>query len=255
MEALTANFSSRMLQYEDSLQKMSSEGPAHKDLASLSQDFSDFKVLMWRTVALFKSQIELLVQGLDKHEMVSRRKVLLLHGIPDDSNISSTQAALDVLSKHLNLKDIRAEDFVSCHRLGSTGNKPRPILVRFSSFTHRSAVWSAKTCLKGTGITISEFLTKTRHEVFMAARKHFGLQQCWSVEGKINIQLPDKSRSKVETMPELFKLIERFPTIVKAGQSSTPATGTATTSTSAKLNAAGAKTMAKRAISTRSQAK
>lgn len=225
MEALTATFSSRMLQYEDSLQKVSSEASEHKDLSSLSRDFSDFKALIWRTVALFKSQIELLVQGFDKHEMASRRKVLLLHGIPDDPNITSTQIALDVFSRHLKLDNIHEDDFVGCHRLGSSGSKPRPVLVRFSSFKHRSAVWNAKTSLRGTGITISEFLTKTRHDVFMAARKHFGLQQCWTVEGKINVQLPDKSRKKVETMPELFRLIEQFPTVVKAPQSSSTAIG------------------------------
>lgn len=254
MEAMTATFTSRMHQYEESLQKMSSEAPGHKDLSSLSQDFSNFKALMWRTVTLFKSQIELLVQGLDKHEMASRRKVLLLHGIHDDTNISSTQTVLNVLSKHLKLTDIHAEDFVSCHRLGTPGNKPRPILVRFSSFKHRSAVWSAKTCLRGTGITISEFLTKTRHDVFMSARKHFGMQQCWTIEGKISIQLPDKSRSKVETMPELFKVIERFPTLA----ASTPATDSARSSATTKTSAAGSKTVGKphmKPPTTRSQAK
>lgn len=48
-------------------------------------------------------------------------------------------------------------------------------------------------------ITISELLTKTRHQVFMQARKLFGMQSCWSAEGKIK---PDKGCRKITSMSE-----------------------------------------------------
>lgn len=76
---------------------------------------------------------------------------------------------------------------------------------------HRQLVWDSKKTLKGTGITISEFLTQARHRVFAAARKHFGMPNCWSMEGKIVIICPDKSRRKIETASELQDLFAKFP--------------------------------------------
>ena len=98
-----------------------------------------------------------------------------------------------------------------CHRLGSSRQKARPILVRFFDMEHRQLVWDSKKALKGTGITISEFLTQARHRVFGAARKHFGMHRCWSMEGKIVVICPDKSRRKIETESELQALFAKFP--------------------------------------------
>lgn len=107
--------------------------------------------------------------------------------------------------------DISTNDICSMHRLGSKGSKPRPVLVRFTSQKQRSAVWNAKSGLKSTGITLSEFLTKPRHETFMLGRKHFGIRNCWTTEGKIVVQTTDGKRHKCETMAELKLLIAAFP--------------------------------------------
>lgn len=216
MEALSANFQSRMHQYEESLQQLASpKAPAHSDLSALSKDFTDFKSMMWKTVTLLKSQIELIIQGFDRNETVSRRKVLLIHGVPEAADQNPSQTALDIFVNKLKLTDITSADIAVCHRLGSRTSKPRPLLVRFSRYAVRSAIWNAKTLLKGTGITVSEFLTKMRHDIFMAARKHFGIHQCWTSEGIINVQLPDKSRHRIESLSELNKLTQKSPLSAK----------------------------------------
>ncbi|KAI5631477.1 hypothetical protein NE865_15816 [Phthorimaea operculella] len=111
----------------------------------------------------------------------------------------------------MQLPDLTLSDLQSCHRLGSISSKPRPTLVRFRDIEHRQLAWDSKTSLKDTGIIISEFLTKSRHDVFMAARKHFGVRNCWSADGKIVILLPDKTRRKIETQCELNRLTSSYP--------------------------------------------
>ncbi|KAF9811198.1 hypothetical protein SFRURICE_002567 [Spodoptera frugiperda] len=67
----------------------------------------------------------------------------------------------------------------------------------------RDKVWYNKTKLKGTGITISEFLTKTRHQVFMAARNKFGVANCWTKAGHIYVLGPDGVRHRIASLTEL----------------------------------------------------
>uniref|UniRef100_A0A2H1W9F9 SFRICE_038682 n=1 Tax=Spodoptera frugiperda TaxID=7108 RepID=A0A2H1W9F9_SPOFR len=66
--------------------------------------------------------------------------------------------------------DLKVPDIKRCHRMGRATLKPRPILFKLHNVALRDSIWFGKTGLKGSGITISEFLTKTRHNVFMAAR-------------------------------------------------------------------------------------
>lgn len=107
-----------------------------------------------------------------------------------------------------------------CHRLGSTTQgKQRAILMRFYDRECRAEVWKKKTSLKGSGITISEFLTKERRGVFSAARNHFGVSRCWTQEGSIIIALPDGSRQKNVTVEILKRLTKQYPAVA-AGASS-----------------------------------
>ncbi|KAM3965979.1 uncharacterized protein ACR2FA_012837 [Aphomia sociella] len=211
MEELCGIFESRMTSYEVGLEQLSRTGETPTELNTLAKDYSEFKQLMWNTVKTIKTQMELLCTGLDRHEMASRRKVLLLHGV-DDSSENLKNTVHKIISSRLKIQDI-CPDSINCHYLGSDTARRRPILVRFSRYGDRDLVWKAKTHLKGTGLTISEFLTKSRHEIFVAARKHFGVRNCWTSEGKIIVLLADKSRQKLEVMSELRPLVERFPTV------------------------------------------
>lgn len=212
MDKLEKMFESRMCHYEQKLQKAAAgTSSAPPDISTLSREFTDFKTFVWQTLSTMKTQIELLSMGLDRHETAMRRKVLLLHGVPEMPNEKIHSVVLKVLTDQLKMTDVTLDHLQVCHRLGSSHTKARPILLRFNSIHHRHLVWDNKTALKGSGITMSEFLTKTRHKIFMTARGHFGVKQCWSVEGRIMIILSDKSRRKIESMRELEQLIKQFP--------------------------------------------
>ncbi|PZC75357.1 hypothetical protein B5X24_HaOG206404 [Helicoverpa armigera] len=215
MADLEKLFGSRMQDYEDKLLKIAAgSAPKHLDLASLSSEFIEFKSFVCHSLTLLKAQIELVSRALDKHETAMRRKILLFHGIPEKANEKVNETVLDVVVKRMKLDDACLDMFEVCHRLGASQAKTRPVLVRFKDMEHRRVLWDSKTSLKGSGI--SEFLTKTRHQVFVAARKHFGISSCWSAEGKIIVQAADKSRRKISSLGELDDLIALFPARVSA---------------------------------------
>ncbi|XP_028042489.1 uncharacterized protein LOC114252182 [Bombyx mandarina] len=212
LESLEKLFQTRMNDYDLKLQKASTGAvPAHVDISTLSREFNDFKAFVWQTLSQMKTQIELLSLGLDRHETMMRRKVLLLHGIPENKNEKLHKSIVEVFTRNMKLPEICIEHINNCHRLGNSQGKVRPVLVRFCSMEHRNVVWDNKTNLKGSGITVSEFLTKTRHKIFTAARQHFSVGNCWSVEGKIVILTPDKTRHKIECKSELDALTSRYP--------------------------------------------
>uniref|UniRef100_A0A2A4JNA4 Uncharacterized protein n=1 Tax=Heliothis virescens TaxID=7102 RepID=A0A2A4JNA4_HELVI len=226
-EELEKLFSSRMSEYEDKLLKATAvPDPAHSDISTLSRDFTDFKSFVYRTMSHLKTQIELLSLGLDRHETVMRRKILLFHGIAEKPNEKLNDTILKIFSKQLKIDEIHPEHLDVCHRLGSSQGKTRPVLVRFINMDHRRLAWDSKTSLKGSGITVSEFLTKTRHQVFMAGRKHFSVNNCWSAEGKIVVLTPDKTRCKISSMGELEKLMALYPACSTTPQESEAAVNT-----------------------------
>lgn len=243
LEDLEKLFGSRMRDYEAKLHKATTSSTSSPDIASISCEFSEFKAFVCQALTSLKTQIELLAAGFDRHETVMRRKVLLLHGVPEKENEKLSDVVRTLLSNQMKLTEVCKDSNVIhvCHRLGFSKLKTRPILVRFFRMEHRQLVWESKKVLKGTGVTISEFLTQVRHRIFTAARKHFGMSNCWSMEGKIVVICPDKSRRKFETASELHDLIAKFPCSADTGVSahskvpgSSEVTSLTTTATAAK---------------------
>ena len=211
LEDLEQLFNSRMADYESKLRNVSAGSEPAPDVAALSSEFAEFKTFVLQALSKFKSQIEMLSLGYDRHETLMRRKVLLFHGVAELPNERLTDVVHKVVTDQMSVPEFKKEWFHVCHRLGSSQGKTRPILVRLYTSEHRHLLWENKKALKGTGITISEFLTHTRHRTFMDARKHFGVPNCWSVEGRIVIVTPDGTRHKLESPGELRALVSRFP--------------------------------------------
>lgn len=223
VEDLEKLFSSRMREYEDKLLRATAgNDPTHADLTSLSKDFTKFKSFVCQALTHVKSQIVLLSLSVDSHETAMRRKVLLFHGIPENNSEKLSASIHQIIEEKLKVDNFKLEYLKVCHRLGAPQGRTRPVVVRFGDMEHRRLVWDSKTSLKGSGITISEFLTKTRHQAFTAARKHFGISNCWSAEGKVIVLTPDKSRRKIASLGELENIIALFPATAGADTSLDP---------------------------------
>lgn len=205
-DAIVEMFESRMAEYEDKLKKVT-----HTDISSLSQDFIRFKTFVWESLSLLKSQLELFSLGHERHEAHLRRNILLIHGVPEEQNENVLNTVTGIIVNKVGISDFSNNNIEVCHRLGVNKGKSRPIVVKFKDLHSRHLVWDNKTSLKGSGYTISEFLTKARHKTFLEARKHFGVKNCWSSNGKIVVLLPDKSRHKVELSTELQSLMIQYP--------------------------------------------
>ncbi|KAM3960812.1 uncharacterized protein ACR2FA_005120 [Aphomia sociella] len=206
MNGMMEHFDARMAAFQQDLQKVND---APLTVSSLAADFTTFKSFITDTLGILQQQVELLARQHDQSEMRSRRKILLLHGIEECRGTDSSQDVVRVVKEILKVPNFSLTDITRSHRMGlSAANKPRPVLVKFKDELIRSKIWFAKTALKDSGVTISEFLTKGRHDAFIAARHHFGVKNCWTRDGCVIIVTADGLRHRVTTTSEVKKLIE-----------------------------------------------
>ena len=82
------------------------------------------------------------------------------------STIDYYYGTMEVLSRHMKLHEVKSGSIESCHRLGPKKDSSRPVIIKFTTLRVRTTVWNAKSSLKATKITMTEFLTKPRQEVF-----------------------------------------------------------------------------------------
>ncbi|KAI5643158.1 hypothetical protein NE865_04880 [Phthorimaea operculella] len=204
IESLAASVHARMAAFEEELKK---DPTLKKDtVSSLSTEFQTFRSFVMTSLGALQQQIAMLTNELDKAEMRSRRKMLLLHGVPEEKDEDTSAVVVAVATDHLSLLELQPDDIRRAHRMGrfsATSNKPRPVLVKFASTKTRDEAWMGKVGLKGTGITISEFLTPRRHKLFKAARRKLGITKCWTREGRIIYLAPDGKRHTVASQQDL----------------------------------------------------
>lgn len=199
---LGAHFSSRIAQFERE-HKLDTPAPA-ATVSSLAAEFAAFKTFILESLGCLQRQVEMLSQETDELEMRSRRKMLLLHGVPEAKSEDLSAQVMRVAGVNLNLADLSVDDIARCHRLGRpAGEKPRPIVVKFCDIAVRDSVWFAKTKLKGSGITVSEFLTKARHTLFMTARARVGVAKCWTRNGAVYTVCPDGLKRRITSASDL----------------------------------------------------
>ena len=58
-------------------------------------------------------------------------------------------------------------------------------LVKFVSHRHRQDTLKARRALKGSGIIITEDLTRTNYELWRKTQKHPKILNCWTTAGKV----------------------------------------------------------------------
>lgn len=202
-------FNQRMSEFEQDLKKTpctSSSSTSTSTTSGLAAEFAAFRKFIVQTLDILQQQIGCLALSLDNMEMRGRRKILLLHGISEVKEEKTAQILAQVVKERFKL-ELTVPDIKRCHRMGrSTSHKPRPILFKLHDVALRDKIWFDKAKLKGSGITVSEFLTKSRHNVFMAARERFGVSQCWTREGTVFVLDSEGSRHRVTSFVDLNKI-------------------------------------------------
>ncbi|KOB67785.1 Uncharacterized protein OBRU01_19299, partial [Operophtera brumata] len=195
----------RMTQFEGAL--LISATPT--TVEAIAADYAAFKSFTLGVLKTLQRQVEILAGDADQLEMRSRRKILLFHGVPEVSKEDTASLVVKTVTANLKLPDFTGAQISRCHRMGRAGNgdRPRPILVKVRDVVMRDSVWFAKTNLKGSNVTLSEFLTRPRHLAFMSARERFGVKNCWTKDGHIHIVGPDGARHRICSLSELNELL------------------------------------------------
>lgn len=206
---LEEHFTKKMEELQVQLQCSSTS----KDtVAKVAEEFRTFRELIYTMLGLLRNQINECTRAVDSMETRHRRKALIFLGVAETENENCSEVISHIINNKLSLKHMPPGAINVSHRLGSTrGDRPRPILVRFLNADVRASVWKAKTLLKGSSISLREFLTKIRQQVFGKARLHFGIHSCWTQDGVIVIKTPDNGRCKVTSHSDLEPLLLKYP--------------------------------------------
>ncbi|XP_045771487.1 uncharacterized protein LOC123876708 [Maniola jurtina] len=200
LNAMAEMFQQKMGEFQQGLDS----APTTSTNASLAAEFSSFRTFVLSAMNTLQRQVEFLGTEVDRLETRRRRKMLLVHGVSEEKSEDVTSRVCNVVGEHLGVTGLSVSSIKSSHRLGRPSDKkPRPIVVKFADATLRDKVWFSKTGFKGSGITVSEFLTRSRHDVFMEARQRFGVNKCWTRDGCIHIIAPDGSRHRAECKADL----------------------------------------------------
>lgn len=197
-------FKQQMAEFQSSLSKAD---PASHTVASVSSSFATFKEFVLKALDMLQKQVDLVTRQVDQIEIRSRRSMLLVHGIAEAE--SEDTAVLVVNTLQATRDNLAAVDIKRSRRLGGRSGrdkKPRVVLVEFKDTAIRDDVWFNKVELKGSGVTLGEFLTKPRHAAFMEARERFGIRSCWTRNGDVYILGKDGVKHRANSIVEVKSL-------------------------------------------------
>jgi len=119
---------------------------------------------MWETIVELDDKYEDL-------ENYSRRTCLLIHGVPEDKDKDTDELSIKFCKNHLQI-DLTLAEISRSHRIGklkSPNEKPRPIIIRFTSYRTKVNIYKQKRKLKGKKLLITESLSKTRAKLYKEA--------------------------------------------------------------------------------------
>lgn len=106
--SLSDLFHKRMANFEAELPK-SQNTPS---MVSLSSEFNMFKTFIIETLNNFQQQLDLINNTVDSMEMRSRRKMLLLHGIPEVSKEDTPEIISKTAQQYVQLPNFTNKDIV-----------------------------------------------------------------------------------------------------------------------------------------------
>ena len=172
-------------------------------------------------ISALEARIDILESKSDDQEQYSRRNSLRMTGIPEENNEILQPKVLDILNSKLSLDaPIEPAHIDRMHRVGKPKeSSPRAILIKFTGYGPRSAVYKNRRNLKfartatpengNPAIYINEDLTRFRSNLLYQARRlktSKKIKGCWSSDGTILIQNNAGKIFPISTVTELNRL-------------------------------------------------
>ena len=179
------------------------EMKTHKEsIGKLTEEISSLKTELTEK----NNYIANLESRVDDLEQYSRRNCLMITGIPENENEKTDEVVLDMARNQLKAA-IDASDIDRSHRIPGgpvrrNTDRPRNIIVKFTTYNARRRVLEKKSSLKGGNnrIYINEHLTKARIELYYEARK---------------LEKQEKSNKHGLTMAEYIYTLQCEPTLIR----------------------------------------
>jgi len=139
------------------------------------------------------SKAKLAWAKVDDLEQYSRRANIRILNLPDEARETHYQCRQKVtqfLKSKLKMETFRQDDIDICHRIGSFGDNPRPIIVKFLRRTTKISVMERrpKGAPKGTPFVVDD-LTKRRRQLLQKARAFPAARNAWAWKGQIFVRL------------------------------------------------------------------
>lgn len=108
-----------------------------------------------------------MTEAYDALEQYGRRNCLIFRGIDHGVSEGTDGKIINLVNDKLGIKFNRS-DLDRAHRLmrKNQTTKPRPIIVKFTSYNMKAEVYRQKRKFNGTGFVITESLTKVRLELY-----------------------------------------------------------------------------------------
>lgn len=179
-------------------------------------DLKSENAILKERLADVERECELKVDDLEQY---GRRTSLRVFGIKESEKENTDDIVIKLLEDKLAIK-LPLEDIHRSHRVGrlekkattkngnpnSTADRPRPIIVRFSSYRVRQRVFQAKRKLAGTGVVIREDLTRHRLALLNAAATMYGMKNTWTSDGRIKFAVGEGPTRRIRTAERIEHL-------------------------------------------------
>ena len=162
-------------------------------------------------------KIEKLEKEADDQEQYSRSNCLIVHGIKNTSKrgeyLDNENFVCLELNKKLTLNPpIQVSDLDIAHPLPS--KKGDAVIIKFLRRTQRNLFYSKKKQLKGTGVVITESLTKRRLKLLEAAKSAFGRYSAWTMKDDV-YGFHNNKKHRINDFTDINKITSTYASVTK----------------------------------------
>ena len=142
--------------------------------------------------------------SMNEADQYSRRNCLKFNGVKESPGEDTDDVILRIANERLGVP-LAKTDIDRSHRIASprhsleeratdgshkqSNSRPKPIIVKFTSYRVRLSVIRARRKLKGSGMGIDEALTATNQSLLWASKKHEKVKDAWTSDGRVIILL------------------------------------------------------------------
>lgn len=146
------------------------------------------------------NQLEGKIESIRQNEKINN---VCIYGIEEEDNERTDEKIMDLINQKLSLP-FKRDDIIKSYRIGAN-KKPRPIVVKFSSYHLKAKILQKRSGLKGTKVVIMEELTKSRLELYKLTQEKVDRKMIFTRDGNIYLKQDNGRPQKIRDINDLNK--------------------------------------------------